>query len=132
MHSNTFPVPEVIYDPSLIFSPHVLLLGLIFDDCAFAPPSLKTAEHLSQLQIPPGKNQLPIPLKTRFDNTPVFRRAERTIEGWVVSKEAALTYNVVYNSLKTIGKIVNFKQIARPYALRYAGGKAFNDNGRWL
>lgn len=28
--SNTFPVPEIVYNPLLIFSPHVVLLRFIF------------------------------------------------------------------------------------------------------
>jgi len=30
---------------------------------AFAPPSLTSAEQLSELDIEPGHNQLPLPLK---------------------------------------------------------------------
>ena len=38
--SNTFPIPEIIYDPSLILSPYVFPLGLIFANYAFATSSL--------------------------------------------------------------------------------------------
>jgi hypothetical protein len=31
--------------------------------------------------------------------------------------------------MKKIGQITGFKQVARPYALRYGAGKAFNENG---
>lgn len=60
LYSNTFPIPEIIFDPSLILSPHVLLLGLILADGAFAPPSLTSAQKLSELDIRPGSNQLPL------------------------------------------------------------------------
>lgn len=33
-------IPEIIYDPSLSFSPHVFLLGLFFADRAFAAYNL--------------------------------------------------------------------------------------------
>jgi len=54
--SNTFPIPETIYDPSLVLSPHVFLLGLILADGAFATPNLTSAEQLSKLDIQPGTN----------------------------------------------------------------------------
>jgi len=56
VRSNMFPIPEVIYDPSLIFSPHVVLCGLMFDDQAFAAPNLTSPEQLSILEIEPGCN----------------------------------------------------------------------------
>jgi len=31
--------------------------------------------------------------------------------------------------IRTLGQITGFAQVTRPYSLRYAGGKAFNDNG---
>jgi hypothetical protein len=94
-HSNKFPVPEVVYDLSLIFSPYVLLFGLLFDDEAFVAPSLTSPERFSTLEIEPGRNQLPLPLKTEKDDVPVFRSAVRTRYGWSVSPSKGLTYAVV-------------------------------------
>jgi Protein of unknown function (DUF3435) len=48
---NTFLILKIIFDPSLILSPHVFLLGLIFADKAFAAPNLITAKQLSRLDI---------------------------------------------------------------------------------
>jgi hypothetical protein len=42
VRSDTFLIPEIVYDPSLIFSPHVVLGGIIFADEAFAAPNLMT------------------------------------------------------------------------------------------
>jgi hypothetical protein len=121
-------VPEVIYDPSLISSPHNILLSFINDDQAFGARNFRS-ERLHELYIPPGQNQLPLLLDPKFDNMPVFRQAIRTPEGWALHETEPMSYSTLYHSLTTIGKIVNFKQLARPYALRYAGGKAFNESG---
>jgi hypothetical protein len=129
IYSHTFPVPEIIYDPSLIFSPHVTLLGLIFDDQAFAAPSLTSPERLSELEIEPGRNQLEIPLDPRLYNTPVFRQAIRTLQGWAISPDKPLSYSVLWESMKKLGQLTGFKQVTRPYGLRYGAGKAFNENG---
>ena len=60
--SNTFPIPEIIYDPSLILSPHAFLLGLIFADRAFKAPNLTSPKQLAKLYVEPGRNELPLPL----------------------------------------------------------------------
>ena len=51
---NTFPLPEIIYDPSLILSLHVALLGLILADNAFLAPNLTSAKKISELDIQPS------------------------------------------------------------------------------
>jgi uncharacterized protein DUF3435 len=126
---NTFPIPEIVFDPSLIFSPHCLLLGLIFDDQAFAAPNLTSSTALSKVYIEPGYNQLPLLLDPEWADVPVFRKAIAAADGWAVSATMRLTYSVLYSSMRTLGQITGFKQITRPYGLRYGAGKAFNENG---
>ncbi|KAF1814282.1 hypothetical protein P152DRAFT_465179 [Eremomyces bilateralis CBS 781.70] len=126
---NTFPIPEIIYDPSLIYSPHVLLLGLIFDDQAFAAPSLTSPKQLSRLDIEPGHNQLLLPLRSDLDDVPIFRKAIKTPEGWEISKDEPLEYSTIRYAMKKVGELTGFKLLLRPYALRYGAGKAFNENG---
>ena len=75
---NTFPLPEIIFDPSLVLSPHVALLGLIFTDNAFLAPSLTSAGRISELDIPPGYEQLPLHLKPEMADILVFRKSVRT------------------------------------------------------
>jgi Protein of unknown function (DUF3435) len=91
--SNTFPVPEIIYDPSLVLSPHVFLLGLILADGAFAAPNLTSAEQLSKLDIRPGTNQLPLPLKRSMDDIPIFRKSITTTYGTDLAGRALTIYN---------------------------------------
>jgi hypothetical protein len=129
VRSNTFLIPEIVYDPSLIFSPHVVLGGIIFADEAFAAPNLMTPEKLSTLDIEPGCNQLPLPFKPEKADVPIFCAIIRTLEGWGVSPTKPLMYAVVRSSMIKLGQITGFKQVTRPYALRYGAGKAFNENG---
>ena len=127
--SNTFLIPEIIYDPSLILSPHVFLLGLIFADRAFAASKLTSPEQLSRLDIPPGLNKLRLPLRPSMDNVPVFRRLVKTLNGWKISRDLPLPYSTLLPWIKKLGVITGFRQIARPYTLRYAAGKAFDESG---
>ncbi|KAH8751259.1 hypothetical protein F5882DRAFT_309818, partial [Hyaloscypha sp. PMI_1271] len=52
--ANTFLLPEVIFNPSLVLSPHVALLGLIFTNNVFLALSLTLAKRISELDIPPS------------------------------------------------------------------------------
>jgi hypothetical protein len=106
-------------------------VGLIFDDQAFLAPSLTSSERLSELDIEPGRNQLPLDFKSKFDNVPIFRKVIKTLQGFAISLKEPLTYSVVYSAMRKLGQLTGFKQITRPYALRYGAGKAFNENGMY-
>ena len=127
---NTFPLPEIMYDETLLFSPHVFLLGLLFYDRAFAAYNLTSPEELSRLMIPPGRNELPLRLNRMLDDIPVFRKAVRTLHGWGISPNEPLPYSTLLPWIRTLGEVTGFAQVTRPYSLRYAGGKAFNENGK--
>jgi len=51
---NTFILPKIIFDLSLILSPYIALLGLIFTDNTFLALSLILAARISELDIPPS------------------------------------------------------------------------------
>ena len=128
---NTFPLPEIIFDPSLVLSPHVALLGLIFADKAFLAPSLTSAERISELDILPGYEQLPLPLKPEMADIPVFRKSVRTPYGWEISPDQQLPYTTLLKWMKRLGVLTGFPQITRPYCLRYGAGNAFNQSGSY-
>ncbi|XTI95812.1 hypothetical protein V2W45_1474722 [Cenococcum geophilum] len=109
--ANTFPIPKIIFNPLLILSPYVFLLGLLFANKAFKAPNLTSAEQLSKLYIKPRRNKLPLPLRLDLDNIPIFRQLIKAFYGY-----------------EDLGTITGFRQIARPYSLRYSAGKAFNKN----
>ena len=119
-----------MYDETLLFSPHVFLLGLLFYDRAFAAYNLTSPEELSRLTIPQGRNELPLHLNHMLDDVPVFRKATRTVHGWDISPHEPLPYSTLLPWVRTLGEVTGFAQVTRPYSLRYAGGKAFNENGK--
>ncbi|KAF8855964.1 C2H2 finger domain protein [Acephala macrosclerotiorum] len=129
--ANTFVLPEIIFDPSLILSPHVALLGLIFADNAFLAPSLTSAERISELDIPSGYEQLPLRLKPKMADIPVFRKSIRTPYGWEISPDQPLPYTTLLKWMKRLGVLTGFPQITRPYCLRYGAGNAFNQSVRY-
>ncbi|KAJ6097437.1 hypothetical protein N7499_001811 [Penicillium canescens] len=46
---NTFIIPEIIHNPSLILSPHKFLLSILFDNDAFYAPIIKSRDDLRRL-----------------------------------------------------------------------------------
>ncbi|KAI9764678.1 MAG: hypothetical protein M1839_005790 [Geoglossum umbratile] len=127
--ANKFPLPEIIFDPSLILSLHVFLLGLIFADRAFAAPNLMSAEQLSRLDIRPGYQQLELLLKPSMLDVPVFRKSVRTGYGYEISPHEPLSYATLLSLMKAVGVIAGFLQPTRPYCLRYGPGNEFNQSG---
>jgi hypothetical protein len=86
-------------------------------------------ERLSRLDIPLGCNEHRLPLDSTMDDVPLFRRSIRTLHGWRVSRHQVLPYSTLAPWMKTLGAMTGFRQIVRPYTLRYGAGKAFDKNG---
>ncbi|OJD11104.1 hypothetical protein AJ78_08054 [Emergomyces pasteurianus Ep9510] len=130
---TTFIVPEIIFDPSLVLSLHVILLGLLFADHAFAPLDgervLTSARQLVDLKIPEDTYQLELHLNPALNDVPVFRKSERTLKAIEISATDALTYGTIKPWIRRIGEISAFRDIVRPYSLRYGAGKALDNSG---
>lgn len=57
-------IPEILFDPSLMLSPQVFLLEILFCHCAFSSDDLNDNPHmLSTLKIFAGAKELPLKLK---------------------------------------------------------------------
>lgn len=119
-----------MFDKTLLLSAQVVLLGMLFRDRAFAAYRLASEEDLTRLTIRPGRNELPLRLSQKLDNIPVFRKAVQTVHGWDISPSEPLPYSTLLPWIRTLGEITGFAQVTRPYSLRYAAGKAFNENGK--
>ncbi|KAI9766699.1 MAG: hypothetical protein M1840_006343 [Geoglossum simile] len=126
---NKFLLQEIIFDPSLILSPHVFLLGLIFADRAFAAPNLTSAGQLSRLDIRPGYQQLELLLKPSMLDVPVFRKSSQSVDNhhrlrqlleqrarWNRRFMGAATKQPGYGSLSS--NIVNLRQRLRAALLK--------------
>ena len=58
-----FLILEIIYDPTLVLSPHVFLLRILFKAQAFKSPSINSPERLYSLGVLDGLNEQLLPLK---------------------------------------------------------------------
>ncbi|CAG8891316.1 unnamed protein product [Penicillium egyptiacum] len=131
--ANTYILPEIIFDPSLVLSPHVFLLGLLFADRAFARVDgeevLVLASQLPGLRIRDECNELRLQLDPAMDDVPVFRMSERTLNGIGISPDKPLPYSTLEPWVKKIGVITGIRQVTRPYSLRYGAGTALDNSG---
>ncbi|KAH6704302.1 hypothetical protein BKA61DRAFT_636094 [Leptodontidium sp. MPI-SDFR-AT-0119] len=125
---NVFMIPEIIYDPALVLSTHVFLLGMLFKARAFKSPSIDCPQRLYSLNVLKGLNEQPLPLRDEMDNEFIFCEAVREAQGVRIARELQLSSNSVRYRLKVGGEITGFGQVLRPYNLRDGSAKALNES----
>ncbi|KAB8069060.1 hypothetical protein BDV29DRAFT_183512 [Aspergillus leporis] len=130
---NTFPIPEIVFDPTLVLSPHVFLLGMLFRIRAFKNFSteglvLDCPENLYNLGVLEGLGQQELKLKNEILDQFVFCQAVREVDGIRIALKEQLTEGALRYRMKRGGEITGFEQVTKPYGLRYGAAKAFNDS----
>ncbi|OGE48455.1 hypothetical protein PENARI_c028G03021 [Penicillium arizonense] len=131
--SNTFPIPEIIFDPTLVLSPHIFLLGLLFRIGAFKTLSkdgrvMNCPENLYSLRVLNGLGQQELKLRPEILDQYVFCHALREPNGIRIALEQNLTGGWLRYRMKRGGEITGFEEVTKPYGLRYGAAKAFNDS----
>ncbi|KAJ6103770.1 hypothetical protein N7486_003992 [Penicillium sp. IBT 16267x] len=131
--SNTFPIPEIIFDPTLVLSPHVFLLGMLFRIDAFKSlskdgPVMNNPKKLYSLRVLSGLGQQELKLKDEILDRHVFCHALREPDGIRIALEKSLNKGWLSYRMKRGGEITGFEEVAKPYCLRYGAAKAFNDS----
>ncbi|PYH75799.1 hypothetical protein BO82DRAFT_409090 [Aspergillus uvarum CBS 121591] len=130
---NTFPIPEIIFDPTLVLSPHVFLLGMLFRIKAFKNFSkdglvVDCPENLYNLGVLNGLGEQELKLNDEVLDRFVFCQALRESDGIRIALEKQLTEGALRYRMKRGGEITGFEQVTKPYCLRYGAAKAFNDS----
>ncbi|KAK4196095.1 hypothetical protein QBC40DRAFT_268722 [Triangularia verruculosa] len=124
--AKTITIPEVLFDPSLTLSIQTFLLGILFRHRAFKAPSLTYSERLTQLDIYPGEQELPIPLKASIKDVYIFRRAIKTLVGYEISSNELISYGMIAGWIKRYSEIAGMEVPTIPYNLRYNAGNVFD------
>ncbi|KAB8212991.1 hypothetical protein BDV33DRAFT_210635, partial [Aspergillus novoparasiticus] len=117
---NTFPIPEIIFDPSLVLSPHVFLLGMLFRIKAFKSfstngPVLDCPENLYAVGVLGGLGQQELKLKDEILNQFVFCQAVCEADGFRIALEEQLTDGFLRYRMRRGGEITGFEQVTKPY-----------------
>ena len=123
-----FKIPEIIYDPTLVLSPHVFLLGMLFKIRAFDSPSIDSPQKLYSLNVLNGLNEQPLPLREAIDDDFVFCRAVRAVCGIRIAPELKSTSAWIRYRMKKGGEITGFPQVTKPYCLRDGSAKGLNES----
>jgi hypothetical protein len=129
---NTFVLPEIIYDVSLVFSPHVFLFGFLFHADAFENPSLRSMEDARKLFPADGCQEMPLPLKREMDDCYVFCKVD-VVDGQVrILRDAPMSSGALDSQLKSVSEIHGFLNPFYSHQFRYGGGKLLDESGKLL
>ncbi|CZS92472.1 uncharacterized protein RAG0_03051 [Rhynchosporium agropyri] len=124
---NEFKIPDIIYDPTLVLSPHVFLLGMLFKARAFKSPSIDCPERLYSLKVLKGLNEQPLPLRDEMDDEFIFCEAVDEAQGIRIARDLQLSSGSLRYRMKVRGEITGFGQVLKPYNLRDGSAKALNE-----
>ncbi|CCF41454.1 C2H2 finger domain-containing protein [Colletotrichum higginsianum] len=125
---NTYPIPETMFDDSLLLSPHVFLLGILFRHQAFRASSLTSPDQLKRLDICPGELELPLPLREDLNDTYIFRRAILTATGYVLSVNEPISEAMMGAFFKRVGELLGLAYPTILYSLRYNGANEYDQS----
>lgn len=82
---KTFTFPEIMFDPSLLLSPHIFLLALLFRHRAFDSDLLNDKPHMiSTMEISDSTDELELFLKDNMRDKFIFRRCIKASMGFVM------------------------------------------------
>ena len=123
---KTFTLPETLFDPSLLLNAHVFLIGILFRHQVFRAKTLTSPRQLNELDIHPGENELPIPLKKDMGDVYLFRRAVKTLTGYNISKTEPISYGMMRSWHLSIGRLLGIDMVL--YSLRYNAANEFDQS----
>ncbi|EFY90641.1 hypothetical protein J3458_013381 [Metarhizium acridum] len=126
--AKTFTIPEMMFDPSLLLSPHAFLLGILFRHQAFRACQLTSPRQLDELDIHPGERELPLPLRSDLKEVCIFRRAVKTLTGYEMSTTKTITKGMIAGWIKRVGEIMGLQYETIPYSLRYNAANEFDQS----
>jgi hypothetical protein len=90
---------------------------------------LDCPENLYRLRVLEGLGQQQLKLKDEILDKFVFCQVERDITGFHLALEKQMTASMLRSRMRRVGEITGMDDITKPYNLRYAGAKAFNQSG---
>ncbi|KUL81629.1 hypothetical protein ZTR_10596 [Talaromyces verruculosus] len=102
---NTFSFPEIIYGVSLVFSPHVFIMGLLFHARAFQA-NIRSMDDMRRLFVMRGCQQLELPLKKEMDDYYLFCKVEEVDGEPRIIRDQPMSDGVYYAAIKAISFIM--------------------------
>lgn len=132
MCRKCFPIPEVIFDPDLLLSPHIFLLTILFQHRAFKSEILNNNPQLLYTsKIEAGENQIKVELHPNIINTHVFRRTEKTVTSLQMGTRP-IDRSMISKIVGTVGRLAGFKGNTICYTLHYIAGNNLDQSSIYL
>ncbi|KAK2739873.1 hypothetical protein FQN57_006449 [Myotisia sp. PD_48] len=124
--SKNFQVPEILYDPSFILSPHVLLIGMLIDVGAFQTPGITSAEEFYKIEVLDGLNEQKMLLRDDLAEKYIFCESE--IIGGVAQLclDRPLSGSSLRYRMRKGGQIWGSEKVTKPYVLRNGQANELN------
>jgi hypothetical protein len=128
---NEFFFPEVIYGISLVFSPHVFILALLFHANAFAP-DVKSINQLRSLFIRRGCQQMEVPLKNEIDDYYLFCDVKVIKEKPTIIRNQPISDSTYYAAIRAISEILGLLNWFFYHQFRSGTGVILDATGKSL
>ncbi|KAJ5976453.1 hypothetical protein N7481_010160 [Penicillium waksmanii] len=130
--ANNYILPEIIFNPSLVLSPHVFLLDRLFADRAFdrvdGKEVLASASQLPQIQIREECSGLKLQIEPGMDDVPVLRTSEKTLNGTGISPAKLLPCSTLEPWVEKMGENTSIRKATLPYSLCYGSVTALDSS----
>ncbi|EEH47566.2 uncharacterized protein PADG_03650 [Paracoccidioides brasiliensis Pb18] len=112
---NKFKIPEIIFDPTLVLSPHICLLTMLFHIGGFKSisttgPVLDSAEKLYSVKVLNGKGQQPLLLKDELLDKFVFCQTELTSTGFKICLDKRMTPSMMSSRMRQAKEVTEALQ----------------------
>ncbi|TPX21020.1 hypothetical protein DIZ76_016920 [Coccidioides immitis] len=121
---NTFPLPEIIFGVSLVFSSHVFLFDMLFHANAFQD-DIRSMADIPQLHC----QELPLPLKPEVRDYYLFCKVD-VVDGQVhLQQHTPMTAGALDSQLKTMSEIHGWLNLFYSHQFQYSSGKMLDESG---
>lgn len=128
-YSKTFTVPQTFSDPTLLLSPHIILLGILFHHKVFQVEGLVSPEQLQRLDIHRDELELPLPIKDNMKDIFVFRDVVKTVTGYEMSTNKRISAQKMGQVIRRIGELLGIEHSTTAYSLRYNAANGLDQSG---
>ncbi|OKL55298.1 hypothetical protein UA08_09463 [Talaromyces atroroseus] len=127
---NTFSFPEIILGVSLVFSPHVFIMGLLLHARAFQA-NIRSMDDVRRLFVMRNCQELPLPLKEEMDNYYLFCKVD-LIDGkpWIL-RDQPMSDSQYNAAIRAISEIMGLLKWFFFHQFRYGTGKIL-DKTEWV
>ena len=104
--------------------PITQFLALAFADNAFEAESIKSPDQIFGLDIEEPIECIQLKWKRSRLQTPIFRQAVKTVDGWSTSSSKALNYSTFQYYIGRLGCATGFEEDLSLYCVRRGTGNA--------